>query len=352
MFKGINSRRALLGAALAAGMAAPVAAQQTLTGAGATFPNPIYTKWFDAYNKKTGIRINYQSIGSGGGIRQFTEGTVDFGATDGPMNESQLAAVNNNVLHIPAVLGAVVVTYNLPSLGDRRLKFDGNALVDIFMGRITKWNDKKISALNPGVNLPNLDVIVVHRSDGSGTTYVFTDFLNKFSREWRDKVGYATSVNWPVGLGGKGNEGVTQQVKQVEGAVGYVELIYAVSNNLSYGEIKNAAGSFVTPSLESTTAAAAAAKLGPDTDFRVSITNPPGAEAYPIASFTWLLIRKDNKEPGKAKAIKDFLAWMITAEAQEMAADLKYAPLPPEVRKLVEARIGTLKANGKVLAVR
>ena len=328
------------------------AAAQSLTGAGATFPNPIYTKWFDAYNKKTGIQINYQSIGSGGGIRQFTEGTVDFGASDGPMNESQIQAVNGNVLHVPTVLGAVVVTYNLPSLGDAKLKFDGTLLVDIFMGRVTKWNDPKIAALNPGVKLPGIDLIVVHRSDGSGTSYVFTDYLNKFSREWKDKVGYATSVNWPVGLGGKGNEGVTQQVKQVEGALGYVELIYALSNNLPYGEIKNGSGSFITPSLETVTAAAAGIKLPKDTDFRVSITNAPGAEAYPIASFTWLLVKKDNKDPAKAKLIRDFLAWMITPEAQKMAADLHYAPLPAPVVTLVEARIPTLKAGGKVIAAR
>ena len=328
------------------------AAAQGLTGAGATFPNPIYTKWFDAYNKKTGIQINYQSIGSGGGIRQFTEGTVDFGATDGPMNESQIQAVAGNVLHIPTVLGAVVVTYNLPSLGDAKLKFDGTLLVDIFMGRVTKWNDPKIAALNPGVKLPNIDLIVVHRSDGSGTTYVFTDYLNKFSREWKDKVGYATSVNWPVGLGGKGNEGVTQQVKQVEGALGYVELIYALSNKLPYGQIKNPSGSFITPSLETVTSAAAGIKLPKDTDFRVSITNAPGAAAYPIASFTWLLVQKDNKDTAKAKLIRDFLAWMITPEAQNMAADLHYAPLPAPVVALVEARLQSLKAGGKVIAGR
>jgi phosphate transport system substrate-binding protein len=328
------------------------AAAQSLTGAGATFPNPIYTKWFDAYNKKTGIQINYQSIGSGGGIRQFTEGTVDFGATDGPMNESQIQAVSGNVLHVPAVLGAVVVTYNLPSLGDTKLKFDGTLLVDIFMGRVTKWNDPKIVALNPGVKLPDIDLIVVHRSDGSGTTYVFTDYLNKFSREWKDKVGYATSVNWPVGLGGKGNEGVTQQVKQVEGTLGYVELIYALSNNLPYAQVKNASGSFITPSLESVTAAAAGINLPKDTDFRVSITNAPGAEAYPIASFTWLLVKKDNKDAAKAKLIRDFLTWMITPEAQKMAADLHYAPLPAPVVTLVAARLPTLKAGGKVIAVR
>jgi phosphate transport system substrate-binding protein len=338
---------ALVGLTAAAG--AP-AEGQGLTGAGATFPNPIYTKWFDAYHKKTGVQINYQSIGSGGGIRQFTEGTVDFGASDGPMNESQIAAVNGNVLHVPTVLGAVVVTYNLPSVGDTKLKLDGNALVDIFMGRIVKWNDPKLAKLNPGVKLPDLDLVVVHRSDGSGTSYIFTDFLNKFSREWRDKVGFATSVNWPVGLGGKGNEGVTQQVKQTEGAIGYVELIYALSNGLGFAQIQNSAGKFIEPSLASVTAAAASAKLKADTDFRVSITNPPGDEAYPIASFTWLLVQKDAKDAAKAKLIKDFLTWMITPDAQKMAEELKYAPLPDDVVKLVQARLGTLKAGGKALA--
>ncbi|HEV8455968.1 MAG TPA: phosphate ABC transporter substrate-binding protein PstS [Gemmatimonadales bacterium] len=328
------------------------AAAQSLTGAGATFPNPIYTKWFDAYSKKTGVKINYQSIGSGGGIRQFTESTVDFGASDGPMNESQIQAVNGNVLHVPTVLGAVVVTYNLPTLGDTKLKFDGNLLVDIFMGRVTNWSDPKIAALNPGVKLPNIDLIVVHRSDGSGTTYVFTDYLNKFSREWKDKVGYATSVNWPTGLGGKGNEGVTQQVKQTEGALGYVELIYAISNKMPYAQVKNASGNFITPSLETVTAAAAGAKLEKDTDFRVSVTNAPGPQAYPISSFTWLLVRKDNKDPAKAKLIRDFLAWMITPEAQAMAAELHYAPLPGPVVSLVQARLPTLKAGGKSIATR
>jgi phosphate transport system substrate-binding protein len=340
-------RLLLAGALLLPG--SPLAAQ-SLTGAGATFPNPIYTKWFDAYSKQKGVQINYQSIGSGGGIRQFTEGTVDFGATDGPMNESQIAAVAGNVLHVPTVLGAVVVTYNLPSLGNTRLKFDGTVLVDMFMGRISKWSDGRIAALNPGIKLPDIDLIVVHRSDGSGTTYVFTDFLNKFSREWRDKVGYATSVNWPVGLGGKGNEGVTQQVKQVEGAVGYVELIYALSNKLPYADIKNAGGAFVEPSLASVTSAAASAKLKADTDFRVSITNAPGADAYPIASFTWLLVHKDGKDAAKAKLIKDFLTWMMGPDAQKMAADLHYAPLPSEVVQLIQARLPTLKAGGKAIA--
>ena len=213
-----------------------------LTGAGATFPNPIYTKWFDTYAKATGVRINYQSIGSGGGIRQFTEGTVDFGATDGPMSNDQMAAVQGNVLHVPTVLGADVLTYNLPAIGAAKLVLDGDAIAGIFLGRITKWNDPKLVALNPGVPLPNADVIVVHRSDGSGTSFIFTDYLSKVSPEWKAKVGAATSVNWPIGLGGKGNEGVTQQVKQTEGAIGYVELIYAASNGLSFADIKNAVG--------------------------------------------------------------------------------------------------------------
>ena len=229
-------------------LAAQASAQVGLTGAGATFPNPIYTKWFDAYNKKTGVQINYQSIGSGGGIRQFTEGTVDFGASDGPMTDEQIAAVQGKVVHLPTVLGADVLTYNLPSLGATKLKFDGPTIARIYLGQITKWNDKAIAGLNPGVKLPDQDIIVVHRSDGSGTTYIFVDYLSKISPEWKEKVGKATSVNWPVGLGGKGNEGVTQQVKQTEGAIGYVELIYALSNNLAYATVRNAAGAFVDAS--------------------------------------------------------------------------------------------------------
>jgi len=339
---------ALIGAALLC--AAPLTAQTTLTGAGATFPNPIYTKWFDAYNKKTGVQINYQSIGSGGGIKQFTEGTVDFGATDGPMTDDQLQAVGGHVIHIPTVMGAVVLTWNLPSLGDKQLNFDGPTIADIFLGKLTKWNDKRLAALNPGVSLPNGDIIVVHRSDGSGTSYIFTDYLSKVSGEWKDKVGKATSVNWPVGLGGKGNEGVTQQVKQTEGALGYVELIYAVANKLPYGQVKNAAGALVNPSLESVTQAAASAKFPKNTDFRVSITNAPGQGAYPISSFTWLLVRPDMKDAAKAKAMKEFLAWMITPDAQAMATALTYAALPEEVGALIKDRIQTLKAGGKTLA--
>jgi len=344
------SIRAILAAVLLVGLAQGATAQK-LTGAGATFPNPIYSKWFDVYKKKTGIEINYQSVGSGAGIRQYTAGTVDFGATDGPMNEEQLTAVKSNVVHIPTVLGSVVVTYNLPTLGSTALKLDGNLLVDIYMGRIAKWNDKRIAALNPGVSLPDIDLLPVYRADGSGTTYVFTDFLNKFSREWRDKVGYATSVNWPTGLSGKGNEGVTQQVKQVEGAVGYVELIYALSNKLPYAAIKNSSGNFVSPSLETATAAAAEMKLPKDTDFRLSITNPPGANAYPISSFTWLLVPLDGKDAAKAKQIRDFLVWMISDEAQNMARDLQYAPLPAAMRTLIADRVKSLKAKGQPIAM-
>jgi phosphate transport system substrate-binding protein len=313
----------------------------TLTGAGATFPNPIYTKWFDAYAKATGVRINYQSIGSGGGIRQFIEGTVDFGATDGPMNDQQITAVQGNVLHVPTVLGAVVVTYNLPALGKTTLKFDGTTIADIFLGRITRWNDPRISALNPGLKLPGMDIIVVHRSDGSGTTFIFTDFLSKISPEWKTKVGNATSVEWPVGLGGKGNEGVTQQVKQSEGAIGYVELIYALSNGLPAAELKNADGKFVEPTLKSVSAAAASSKLPPETDFRVSITNAPGVDAYPISSFTWLLVHKESRDSAKASQLRAFLKWMLQPEAQRMAADLHYAPLPVPVIELVQTRLGS-----------
>ena len=310
-----------------------------LTGAGATFPAPLYTKWFDAYAKETGVRINYQSIGSGGGIRQFIEGTVDFGATDGPMTDEQIAAVKGNVLHIPTVLGAVSVTYNLPSLSKAELTFDGGLLADIFRGRITRWNDGRIAALNSGVALPADDIIVVHRSDGSGTTFIFTDFLSTVSPAWSRQVGRATSVNWPVGLGGKGNEGVTQQVKQSPGSIGYVELIYALSNGLPSAKIRNAAGVLVQPTLKSVAAAAVGAHLPPYTDFRVSITHAPGRDSYPISSFTWLLIRKEDPDTARAKTIHDFVAWMLEPPAQRMAADLHYAPLPVPVIEMVQKRI-------------
>jgi phosphate transport system substrate-binding protein len=343
------SRRTFLAAVALAGMLAgpAAAAAQALTGAGATFPYPIYSKWFDVYGKKTGVAINYQSIGSGGGIKQYTEGTVDFGASDGPMNADQMNAVQGKVIHIPTVMGADVLTYNLPSLGTTRLRFDGPTIADIFLGHITKWNDRRIAANNPGIKLPDEDLIVVHRSEGSGTTYIWTDYLSKVSPEWKEKVGNAASVNWPVGLGGKGNEGVTQQIKQTEGSVGYVELIYAVSNKLPYADVKNVAGKFVEPSLASVTAAAASARFDANTDFRVSITNAPGDGSYPISSFTWLLVQPDMKDAAKAKALKSFLEWMITDEAQQLASGLQYAPLPKPVVALIQARIKTLKANGK-----
>jgi phosphate transport system substrate-binding protein len=321
---------------------APEASRTTgaaLTGAGATFPNPLYTKWFDVYAREKGVRINYQPIGSGGGIRQFTEGTVDFGATDGPMNDAQIAAVNGNVVHVPTVLGAVVVTYNLGSAVTTPLRFDGAMVADIFLGRITKWNDRRIAGLNPGVTLPAQDILVVHRSDGSGTTFVFTDFLSKISAEWKKRVGNATSVEWPTGLGAKGNEGVTQQVKQSEGSIGYVELAYALANGLPAARMRNSAGAFVEASLKGVTAAAGSVKLDSTTDFRVSITNADGPDAYPISSFTWLLVHREGKDTAKEQKIDEFLRWMLEPAAQRMAADLNYAPLPVPVIELVQRKL-------------
>ncbi len=321
----------------------------SLTGAGATFPYPIYSKWFDAYFKATGNQVNYQSLGSGAGVKQFSEGTVDFGATDGPMSDTEIAAVNGEVIHVPTVLGANAVTWNLPAIGTTQLRLDGSTLADIFLGKITKWNDPRLAALNPDVTLPATDLLVVHRSDGSGTTFIWTDYLSTVSTEWESKVGRGKSVNWPVGLGGKGNEGVTQQIKQVEGTIGYVELIYALANELPVGLIKNKSGSFVAPTLESVSAAAAGVSLAADTDFRVSIVDADGPDAYPVASFTWLLIKPDFADANKAKAIKQFLTWMTGPEAAAMAKDLHYAPLPAPVTELVKTRIATLKGGGAVL---
>jgi phosphate transport system substrate-binding protein len=305
-----------------------------INGAGATFPNPIYSKWFDEYHKiKPTDQINYQSVGSGAGIKQVTEGTVDFGASDGPMNDDQLKAFQEKhgfgILHFPTVLGAVVPTYNIPGV-TAALNFTPDALAGIFLGKITKWNDPAIAGPNKGVNLPGDDIVVVHRSDGSGTSYVWTDYLSKVSPEWKDKVGKGTSVNWPVGLGGKGNEGVTGQIKNAPNSIGYVELIYAVSNNIPYGSVKNSSGSFVKADLAGVSeAAAAAAKTMPD-DFRVSITNPEGKKAYPIASFTWLLIPEKFSDAAKRDAMKGFLSWML-ADGQNYAEQLSYAKLPKEV---------------------
>lgn len=346
----IDRTAALISLGIAFGAVGTAQSQANLNGAGATFPNPVYTRWFQAYAQKTGVKINYQSIGSGGGVRQFTQGTIDFGATDGPMTDEQIAAVKGNVAHLPTVLGAVVLTYNLPGLGATPLKLDAPTIADIFLGKIAKWNDPRIAALNPGIKLPNEDLIVVHRSDGSGTTYVFTDYLAKVSPDWRSRVGTSTAVNWPKGLGGRGNEGVTQQVKQLPGAIGYVELVYAMANKLPHAIIKNNAGQFVDATLESVTAAAASAALAKTTDFRVSITDPKAATAYPIASFTWLLVHVDNANPAKAKLIRDFTTWMLTPEAQGMAKALGYAPLPADVVTLVRERLKTLKAGGKAIA--
>ena len=311
-----------------------VRAALSITGAGATFPYPIYSKWFDEYRKKNpNIEINYQSIGSGGGIRQVTEGTVDFGASDGPMNDEQLKAFQDKhgfgVLHFPTVLGADVPTYNIPGVS-AALNFTPEALAGIFLGKITKWNDPAIATANKGVNLPSSDIVVVHRSEGSGTTYIWTDYLSKISEEWKNKVGKGASVNWPVGLGGKGNEGVTGQIKNAPNSIGYVELIYAVSNNIPYGNVKNSSGVFVKADLASVSAAAAAvAKIMPD-DFRVSITDPPGKTAYPIASFTWLLIPEKFSDSAKRDAIKGFVKWMLT-DGQNYTEQLSYAKLPKEV---------------------
>ena len=305
-----------------------------VNGAGATFPNPIYSKWFDEYHKQNGnIEINYQSVGSGAGIKQVTDGTVDFGASDGPMSDEQLKAFREKhgfgILHFPTVLGADVPTYNIPGV-TATLNFTPETLAGIFLGKITKWNDPAIVATNKGVTLPGSDIVVVHRSDGSGTTYIWTDYLSKVSQEWKNKVGKGTSVNWPVGLGGKGNEGVTGQIKNAPNSIGYVELIYAVSNNIPYGTVKNSSGVFVKADLASVSAAAAAAaKTMPD-DFRVSITNPPGKTAYPIASFTWLLIPEKFSDLAKRDAIKGFVKWMLS-DGQNYAEQLSYAKLPKEV---------------------
>ncbi len=316
-----------------------VYAQLLINGAGATFPYPIYSKWFDEYAKvDPSVRFNYQSIGSGGGQKQITAQTVDFGASDGPMSDENLAKTPGKILHLPTVAGADVIAYNLP--GNPKLKLDSDTIVNIFLGNITKWNDPKIAALNPGVDLPDLPVIVVHRSDGSGTTFIFTDYLSSISPVWADSVGKGTSVKWPVGIGGKGNEGVAGQVKQLSGAVGYVELIYAKQNKMPYADVKNAAGNFITPSLASVTAALATAKI-PD-DFRFSMVNAPGDKAYPISGATWLLVYEHQKDAAKGKKLVEFLKWALT-KGEGMASSLDYASLPESVQQRVLERIKTIK---------
>jgi len=317
-----------LGAVLAA---APAFAQKKqINGAGATFPYPIYSKWFSEYNRlHPDVEINYQSIGSGGGIRQLSNQTVFFGATDGPMTPDQMQGAPGRILHLPTVLGAVVPIYNIPGV-DAPLKFSGMLLADIILGKVTKWNDPAIAGLNPGVKLPSTDITVAHRSDGSGTTYIFVDYLSKVSPEFKTKVGVATSVNWPVGVGGKGNEGVAGLVKQTPGSIGYVELIYAKQNNIDYGSVKNMEGEYVAASLDSVTAAAAVAARQMPPDFRVSITNAPGKGVYPISSFTWLLFYENPKDKPKARTMVDFMKWALS-DGQKAASDLGYAPLPSEV---------------------
>jgi phosphate transport system substrate-binding protein len=318
-------------------LALPAFAQTTLNGAGATFPNPMYSKWFSEYHKAhPEVEINYQSIGSGGGIRQVLAGTVDFGASDGPMTDEQLAQAKTKILHVPTVLGAVVPAYNVAGVNGE-IKFTPEALAGIFLGKITTWNDPAIASVNPGVKLPNDPIVVIHRSDGSGTTYIWTDYLSKVSGDWQSQVGKNTSVKWPVGLGGKGNEGVAGMIRQMQGSIGYIELIYAVQNKIPYGVVKNSSGAFVKASLESVTAAAASVKSMPS-DFRVSITNAPGKDAYPISSFTWLLIPQQSKDPAKGKILADFLNWMV-GPGQAMTADLTYAPLPGNVAEKVKAEI-------------
>ena len=318
-------------------LALPAFAQTTINRAGATFPYPMYSKWFSEYHKAhSDVQINYQSIGSGGGIRQVLAGTVDFGASDGPMTDEQLSQAKTKILHIPTVLGAVVPAYNIPGVsGD--VKFTPEALAGIFLGKITTWNDKAIAGANPGMNLPNQSIVVIHRSDGSGTSYIFTDYLSKVSNDWKNGPGKGTSVKWPVGLGGKGNEGVAGMIRQMEGSIGYVELIYAVQNKINYGSVKNAGGAFVKASLDTVTSAAASVKAMP-ADFRVSITNPPGKDAYPISSFTWLLIPAQSKDAAKGKIISDLLNWVET-DGQKMTSELAYAPLPENVVSKVKETI-------------
>jgi phosphate transport system substrate-binding protein len=338
--------RLAIGLACAVTLVAGSAAQQKvrINGAGATFPNPIYQKWFSEYNKlHADVEINYQSIGSGGGIQQVTKQTVFFGATDGPMTPEQLQNAPGKILHVPTVLGAVVPIYNLANVS-AELTFSGPLLADIFLGKVNKWNDPAIARLNAGVTLPATDITVVHRADGSGTTYIWVDYLAKLSPEWKSKVGVATSVNWPTGVGGRGNEGVSGQVKQTPGSIGYVELIYALQNKIAYGSVLNAAGESVKASVASVTAAAAEAAKAMPADFRVSITNAPGKGVYPISSFTWLLLYENAKDKTQAKAMADFVKWALT-DGQKFAPDLGYAPLPDAVVKLEMAALAKINVS-------
>src|SRR5215217_2424252 len=320
----------------------------SLQGAGASFPSPLYQKWLSEYGKiHSNVKIDYQSIGSGGGIKQLKEQTVDFGASDAPMSDADLKSAPGEVVHIPTVLGAVVITYNLEGV-NQPLRFSPEVIADIFLGKIKKWNDPKIAADTPGVTLPANDITVVHRSDGSGTSAVFTDYLSKVSAEWKEKVGSGTSPSWPTGIGGKGNEGVTGQVKNTPNTIGYVELAYAVKNNLPVAHVKNASGNFIEPSIDAVTAAASASAANTPDDLRVSITNAAGPQAYPISSYTYTLVYKDQKDAGKGKALMDFLWWGIH-DGEGFAKELQYAPLPADIVKRAEAKISSITANGAVL---
>ena len=320
----------------------------SLQGAGATFPNPLYQKWLSEYGKlHSNVRIDYQSIGSGGGIKQLKEQTVDFGASDAPMKDEDLKSAPGAILHIPTVLGAVVITYNLAGIS-QPLRFSPEVIADIFLGKIKKWNDPKIVADNPGVTLPANDITVVHRSDGSGTSAVFTDYLSKVSAEWKEKVGTGTSPSWPTGMGGKGNEGVTGQVKSTPNTIGYIELAYAVQNKLPVAQMKNASGNFVEPSIDAVTAAASASAANTPEDLRVSITNAAGPQAYPISSYTYILVYKEQKDAAKGKALVDFLWWGIH-DGEAFAKELQYAPLPADIVKRAEGKISSITAGGAAL---
>ncbi len=339
--------------AVAAGsslLAAPARAQGTvrLTGSGSTFAYPLYSKWaLEYHTTHPNVEVNYQANGSGAGILQFTDHITDFGATDGPMTDAQITAAQGNVFHLPTALGSVMPTYNINGV-TAQLRFTGEVLAGIYLGQITKWNDSRITALNPGVTLPDQDIVVVHRSDASGTSYIWTDYLAKLSPEWAQKVGHGTSVNWPVGLAGPGNPGVTNLVKQTPGAIGYVELIYALQNHITYGLVRNAAGSFVNASLQTTTTAAAGAvaRLAANTDFRISITNPEGKDAYPIASFTWVLVPKTMTDLAKARALVEYLWWALH-DGQQYCNGLAYAPLPRRVVELEEERLKSITVDGR-----
>src|SRR5215217_7915587 len=320
----------------------------SLQGAGATFPNPLYQKWLSEYGKlHPNVKIDYQSIGSGGGIKQLKEQTVDFGASDSPMKDEDLKSSPGEVLHIPTVLGAVVITYNLQAV-NQPLRFSPEVVADIFLGKIKKWNDPKVAADNPGITLPTTDVTVVHRSDGSGTSAVFTDYLAKVSPEWKEKVGAGVSPSWPTGIGGKGNEGVTGQVKNTPNTIGYIELVYAVKNNLPVAHIKNAGGNFIEPTIDAVTAAAAASAASMPDDLRVSITNAAGPQAYPISSYTYILVYKDQKDASKGKSLVDFLWWGIH-EGENYAKELQYASLPDDIVKRAEVKINSITAGGAAL---